>query len=177
MGSEFDPDFIQKPDQRPNPDIFEAESIPIIDLSPLLTSPIIAGDDTLPIRILVAEIKAACSEVGFLQVINHGVPIELLERVQSAAKEFFALPTEEKRRVRRDDENFLGYYDMENTKNVRDWKEVFDFAVNDPMIVPTSSEGKETRVQEIWNRWPEYPKDMRASLKVNGCTIEGYISR
>ncbi|ONK64852.1 uncharacterized protein A4U43_C07F30650 [Asparagus officinalis] len=161
MGSEFGPAFIQKPDHRPKPNISDVESIPIIDLSPLFTAPITAGDNTLPIRTLVAEIEAACREVGFFQVINHGVPIELLERVQSAAREFFALPTEEKRRVRRNEENFLGYYDMENTKNVRDWKEVFDFCVNDVMTVPASGEIGETRIQEIWNRWPEYPENMR----------------
>jgi len=39
---------------------------------------------------------------------------------------FFGQCLEEKRKVRRDERNAMGYYDSEHTKNVRDWKEVFD---------------------------------------------------
>ena len=167
MASEFDSAFIQKAEHRPKPNISEAGGIPLIDLSPLLTTPVPSDGVEIPAALkgLVAEIEAACSVVGFFQVINHGVPIELLEGIQSAARQFFALPLEEKRRVRRNQENFLGYYDTELTKNVRDWKEVFDFTANDPMTVLASSEPGETRVQEVRNRWPEHPAEMRLELK------------
>ena len=36
------------------------------------------------------------------QVEGHGVPLELLERVQTEARAFFALPVEEKKKVQRD---------------------------------------------------------------------------
>ncbi|ONK64851.1 uncharacterized protein A4U43_C07F30640 [Asparagus officinalis] len=170
MNPEFDTSFIQNPDSRPNPNISEAESIPLIDLSPLFTTPV----NLTP---LISEIEAACSNVGFFQAINHGVPAELLQRVQSAAKEFFALSTEEKSRVRRNEERFLGYYDTENTKNVRDWKEVFDFCVNDPMTVPTSSESGETAVQQIRNQWPENPEGMRDACMDYAKAVEGLSFR
>ena len=39
---------------------------------------------------------------------------------------FFAQKREAKQRLERTAENPWGYYDRELTKNVRDWKEVFD---------------------------------------------------
>ncbi|KAF2300041.1 hypothetical protein GH714_007377 [Hevea brasiliensis] len=77
---------------------------------------------------------------GFFQVINHGVPLEKREKIFNASRKFFAQPKEEKIKIRRDEKRVLGYYDTEHTKNVRDWKEVFDFAVQNPTIVPASYE-------------------------------------
>ena len=163
MGLQIDPAFIQEAQHRPKPTISEAGGIPLIDLSPLLATPTPTGGDQIPeaLQGLVAEVEAACRVWGFFQVTNHGVPAELLEGIKSAAREFFALPLEEKRRTTRNEGNFLGYYDTENTKNVRDWKEVFDFAVNEPMMLPASAEPGETRLQELRNRWPEHPPHMR----------------
>lgn len=156
MGLQFDESFIQESDHRPNPTIKSPERIPLIDLSPTLTC-----GEHIP-DALVKQIEEACREWGFFQVINHGVPLELLERVQVAAKEFFKLPIEEKRKVKRDDKNPLGYYDKENTKEVRDWKEVFDFIINEPAYVPVVGENK---VKEIRNQWPEYPPYLRDACK------------
>ncbi|ONK76008.1 uncharacterized protein A4U43_C03F22870 [Asparagus officinalis] len=152
MGLQFEPSFIQEPEHRSKPTISDAGAIPLIDLSS-------------PPATLITEIEGACRDWGFFQVINHGVPFELLERVQSLAKEFFALPMEEKKRVGRDDENPLGYYDTEHTKNVRDWKEVFDFSVEEPAYIPATTKTGETKLQEIRNQWPEYPPGMREACK------------
>lgn len=163
MGLEFESAFIQEAHHRPRPTISEAGGIPLIDLSPLLTFSIPNDGEDVPEGLLglVGEVEVACRDWGFFQVINHGVPLELLESVQSAAKGFFALPMDEKRRVRRDEENPLGYYDSEHTKNVRDWKEVFDIVVDEPGYLPVTSEPGETRLQELKNQWPEYPPHMR----------------
>ncbi|PON57004.1 Isopenicillin N synthase [Parasponia andersonii] len=142
MGTEVDPAFIQAPENRPKPTIAEARGIPLIDLSG-------------PIDHLVREIGGACGEWGFFQVINHGLPKEAHRKIESAAKEFFARPAEEKRRVRRDEVKVLGYYDTEHTKNVRDWKEVFDFTVDDPTLVPASSDPDDNQVATWTNHWPE----------------------
>lgn len=155
MGLQFDPSFIQEQPHRPKPTIIEAENIPLIDLSSILNS----GDD-IPDS-LIKEIGKACEEWGFFQVINHGVPAEILEKLQGLIKEFFDLPMEEKVRVRRDEDNPLGYYEGENTKNVRDWKEIFDFMVNEPVLIPVTAEPGETRKYEIRNQWPEFPPQFR----------------
>ncbi|KAK4437832.1 Feruloyl CoA ortho-hydroxylase F6H1-1 [Sesamum alatum] len=55
---------------------------PLIDLSPL-NSPE-SGADAL--ARLVAEIGDACKKWGFFQVINHGVPSHVRERIELASK-------------------------------------------------------------------------------------------
>ncbi|KAF9590555.1 hypothetical protein IFM89_035873 [Coptis chinensis] len=67
----------------------------------------------------------------------------------------------EKRKVSRDEENPLGYYDTKHTKNVRDWKEVFDFTVSNPTILPALHNPEDHEVQELRNQWPEYPPEIR----------------
>ncbi|MBB5869965.1 isopenicillin N synthase-like dioxygenase [Allocatelliglobosispora scoriae] len=44
-------------------------------------------------------IRAACRESGFFYVSGHGVPDEVLKRVDQAAREFFALPEERKAEI------------------------------------------------------------------------------
>ncbi|WMV56284.1 hypothetical protein MTR67_049669 [Solanum verrucosum] len=60
------------------------ESIPTIDLS---------NFDDLNVE---KSIQEAASKWGFFQIINHGIPIEVLEDLKDAAHKFFELPAEEK---------------------------------------------------------------------------------
>lgn len=152
-----DTTFIQEPEHRPKLAFIDAEGIPLIDLSPL-TSP---NDVPAAKEALVAEIREASKNWGFFQVINHGVPLEKREKLELAAKKFFAQSTDEKRKVRRDEKNPLGYYDTEHTKNVRDWKEVFDFTAEDPTFMPASHEPDDDEVTEYVNQWPEHPPELR----------------
>jgi isopenicillin N synthase-like dioxygenase len=73
------------------------------------------------------EMDRACREWGCFQIINHGIDSVQLADCQREMRDFFAKPREEKLRVERTLENPWGFYDRELTKNVRDWKEVFDF--------------------------------------------------
>ncbi|KAI9124126.1 hypothetical protein K1719_005426 [Acacia pycnantha] len=45
-------------------------------------------------------------------------------------RRLFQLSQEEKRKVSRDARNVIGCYDTDHTKNVQEWKEVFDFSAN-----------------------------------------------
>jgi len=45
---------------------------------------------------VVKQIREACIEWGGFQIVNHGVSPALMERTRQVAKEFFALPVEEK---------------------------------------------------------------------------------
>ncbi|KAK7324339.1 hypothetical protein VNO77_27872 [Canavalia gladiata] len=45
---------------------------------------------------VVDEIVKAAETLGFFQVVNHGVPLDLLESLKDAAHSFFNLPPEEK---------------------------------------------------------------------------------
>ncbi|KAK1417476.1 hypothetical protein QVD17_26604 [Tagetes erecta] len=156
---EVDPTFIQDIEHRPKLEIIEAQGIPQIDLSPLTNSSPAIRDQ------LVGEVRDACRNWGFFQVINHGVPLESREKLMSAAKRFFDQPVDDKRKVRRDEANPQGYYDTEHTKNVRDWKEVFDISVAVPTKMYASHEADDDRLTEYRNRWPKHPPELRAACE------------
>ncbi|KZV18777.1 2-oxoglutarate and Fe(II)-dependent oxygenase superfamily protein [Dorcoceras hygrometricum] len=154
---EVDPDFVQAVEHRPKPHTIEAENIPLIDLSPLKSS----SDSNNSLAGLVSEIGYACENWGFFQVINHGVPLECREKIESASRKFFALPREQKRKVRRDEVNPYGFSDTEYTKNVRDWKEILDITVQIPTTIPFSHEPDDKRLIQLINQWPEDPPELR----------------
>ena len=68
----------------------DLDSIPIIDIADLKH---IDRDKRIAVAV---QIREACEHVGFFYVKNHGVSEELLSEVYAAAREFFALPAEEK---------------------------------------------------------------------------------
>ena len=65
--------------------------LPVIDVAPLRTG----GDPDGVAR----EIEAACRDTGFFYVTGHGVPPELLARLDAASRRFFALPEAEKMEI------------------------------------------------------------------------------
>ncbi|GLJ54732.1 hypothetical protein SUGI_1175660 [Cryptomeria japonica] len=107
------------------------------------------------------DVEKACRDWGFFHLVNHGFPDHLLQRLKSATADFFSLALEEKRRVYRDDENFLGYFNTEFTKNARDWKEVFDFVPREGILLPTSDDLHDKAIYTLQNRWPEGYQDFR----------------
>ena len=118
----MDESFVQAPEHRPKPTVTEATGIPLIDLSPL------SSGDAAAVDALAAEVGAASREWGFFLVVGHGVPAETVAR--AAAR---------KAAVRRSEAAPLGYYESEHTKNVRDWKEVFDLVAREPPRPPARS--------------------------------------
>ncbi|OMO74180.1 hypothetical protein CCACVL1_16916 [Corchorus capsularis] len=160
---EVDPAFIQELEHRPKLSAIEAEGIPLIDLSVLNSAD--AEPDPNTLHSLVSEVGNACREWGFFQVINHGVSVEQRQKLEKASREFFAQQLEEKVKVRRDEVKVYGYYDGEHTKNVRDWKEVFDFLVQNPTIVPASKNPDDKEVIEWHNQWPHYPPELREACE------------
>lgn len=88
--------------------------IPSIDLGELTR-----GDALVPLQ-------EACEEWGFFHLTGHEIPMELREALLNEMAAFFALPTSIKERIERTDENPWGFYNRELTKNVLDWKEIFD---------------------------------------------------
>eukprot|EP00253_Pinus_taeda_P012023 PITA_12023 len=166
-----DPAFIQSPQHRPNAkhSDFTGDQIPLIDLSPLnsTTPPHPTSLDNL-----VTQIHEACRDWGFLQVINHGVSLHLLHTLQSETAKFFSLPMQEKAKVRRDFEHPLGYYDTEHTKNIRDWKEVIDFACRDTILIPSNLEDDSNETRRLTNQWPENPPHLREACEKYAEAVE-----
>ncbi|XP_027101799.2 flavanone 3-dioxygenase 3-like [Coffea arabica] len=82
--------YVLPPSQRPNLGLCPNPAIvsPIIDLSSL-HHPI----HGLRIK---EEVRLACKDSGFFQVINHGIPLSVMNDALDAATDFFELPHEEK---------------------------------------------------------------------------------
>ncbi|KAG2575155.1 hypothetical protein PVAP13_7KG416550 [Panicum virgatum] len=68
--------------------------LPVVDLAPFLTG------DEVGIARATAAVRDACRTHGFFRAVNHGVPAELLARALELSAAFFALPDEEKAKVR-----------------------------------------------------------------------------
>ncbi|KAK6804307.1 hypothetical protein RDI58_002091 [Solanum bulbocastanum] len=62
--------------------------LPIVDLS-LLQHPLLRPQ-------IIQQVHLACKELGFFQVVNHGIPLSVMKDALDNAIEFFDLPSEEK---------------------------------------------------------------------------------
>ncbi|KAH7135909.1 hypothetical protein B0J11DRAFT_576464 [Dendryphion nanum] len=74
-------------------------SLPIIDISAFLQPA-----SSAEARQKVANsVNRACVDYGFFYLTGHGLPISKLEQIISLARDFFALPVEEKNKIKRYD--------------------------------------------------------------------------
>ena len=121
------------------------DAVPVVDIAEL---------DRASVR---ADIDAACREWGFFQVTGHGIDAGVLDGLFAAAKRFFALPLETKRKILRSEDNPWGYYDRELTKQTLDWKQVFDFGPGDG--------------DELVPRWPDNLPGFETAVRAyyDGC--------
>ena len=67
------------------------QSLPVIDMSPLFSQE--QGKER---NTVARQIERACRDTGFFYVSGHGIPQELIARLDAASREFFALPVEKK---------------------------------------------------------------------------------
>jgi isopenicillin N synthase-like dioxygenase len=72
-------------------------------------------------------IDYACREWGFFQLLDHGIDASLILEIMHEMKLLFSQSTEIKRQISRTEANPWGFYDQELTKNIRDWKEIYDY--------------------------------------------------
>jgi isopenicillin N synthase-like dioxygenase len=70
------------------------DTLPVIDVSALLDT----GSPEAE-RLVAAQIERACRDTGFFYVTGHGVPAGVLDRLDAAARAFFALSDAEKAQI------------------------------------------------------------------------------
>ena len=120
-------------------------SVPIVDIAPL-----IQGGDAQR----VAEgIRAACREHGFFYIVGHGVPEELVQRLERLSHQFFALPTEQKMALRME----LGG---------RAWRGYF--RVGDEL---TSGRPDQKEGLYFGSELPDDHPEVRAGTPMHGCNL------
>lgn len=135
-------------------------SLPVIDLSLLDGSP----DDQRRFR---DELRAATHDVGFFYLVGHGVPDDLWARMFDTARDFFALPEEQKLAIENvNSPHFRGYTRTggERTLGKVDWREQIDIGA-ERAAVP-AGEG----VEDFWildgpNLWPEQLPQLRVDAE------------
>lgn len=97
--------------------------LPIINISALTGDPNHPEDR----RLVAEQIRNACCEVGFFYITDHGVPIELQNRLEALSREFFAEPLERKMAISMalGGRAWRGYFPVgdELTSGQPDWKE------------------------------------------------------
>jgi isopenicillin N synthase-like dioxygenase len=133
-------------------------NLPLIDMAGVRE-----GDQAAILRAGEA-IRKACSETGFFYIINHGVPLSVIDTAMAAAKTFFAHPAEVKRQVavnkRHRGWHALGGALMyEATKP--DYKEFFSIGLELPEDDPCVVAGEALRGP---NQWPDFMPELRVAL-------------
>jgi isopenicillin N synthase-like dioxygenase len=76
-------------------------TVPTVDISAYRDP---AGSSDERARIATA-LDEACSTVGFIQIVGHGIPADTIDALTAALDRFYALPLEEKKRFTRPGEN------------------------------------------------------------------------
>jgi len=132
-----------------------AETAHLVDAVPVLDIGSLTANST-PTADVVQNIARALKEWGFFQVVNHGIPADLIDQSWLQIRNFFSRSQADKDALLRSRENPWGYYNNELTKNQRDKKEVFDYTTDgvDP-------------IYKSENRWPDdaaFRDTMRAYL-------------
>ncbi len=138
------------------------EEIPIIDFAPMF------GTDSAAKHALAAELRHACTEIGFFYIKNHGVPQDLIDATFAECPRFFGLPQDEKMRIHvRHSVNNSGYTPLleENTDPTAkgDLHEAFDIAHELP-----ESEPDRQQVARYYgaNQWPEGLPGFRDTIEI-----------
>jgi feruloyl-CoA ortho-hydroxylase len=72
---------------------------------------------------VVNEIVSAAETLGFFQVVNHCVPLELLESLKDSAHTFFNMPAEKKVAYRQNSKMKYGTSFAPEKENVLEWKD------------------------------------------------------
>lgn len=146
-----------------------SNSVPVIDI------------DELKDAKTLSQLDDACRDWGFFQVINHGIPEEVIDRIFQETHAFFALPLEEKREISRTRDNLWGFYDRELTKNVVDLKQVFDFGPPDGKSMrpqwPKGMPGFRNAVHAYYRHCEKLAFRLLAAISTNLGMSPGYLSR
>jgi isopenicillin N synthase-like dioxygenase len=135
--------------------------IPVIDVGALVNDEAGAGD----VAEVAAHLDAACRDVGFFCIVGHGVDLTLLERLDTAARQFFALPESEKAEIAMDRAGhaWRGWFPLggELTSGTADAKEGLYFGAELPAEHPLVRAGTPLHGA---NLFPRRPSELRTPV-------------
>ncbi len=126
-----------------------SSQIPVIDLAPLRE-----GHET-GLEAVAREIGAACRDVGFFYVVNHGVPAELIDDAFAKSRAFFAQSVAEKLELAMDvvggNRGYTGFMgEALDPTHGRDKKEAFNIGIE----LAADDPGLASEPFRALNAWP-----------------------
>ena len=130
-----------------------ADALPVLDLSRLDREP----------DAFRADLRRAAHEVGFFQLVGHGVPANLTAELLEVSRRFFALPEADKLAIENvRSPQFRGYTRVggELTHGDVDWREQIDIAA-ERQAVPQGDGTPDYRRLEGPNLWPGALPELR----------------
>ncbi|CAL9478269.1 isopenicillin N synthase family dioxygenase [Streptomyces sp. enrichment culture] len=134
------------------------QQLPIIDLS--------AADRGPEARALLhAQLHSAAHDVGFFQLVGHGITDEETRRLLTAMRRFFALPEEQRLAIDNvHSPHFRGYTRTgdERTGGRQDWRDQLDIGAERPARVPAPGEPPYWWLQGP-NQWPAALPELRTA--------------
>ena len=131
-------------------------SLPVLDLSRLRAGGSIAEQ-------FLSDLRQATHDVGFFYLVGHGVPEALMDAMITTAREFFALPDEDKLAIENvQSPHFRGYTRVggERTQGKTDWREQIDIGPERP-AVPRGPGVPDWERMEGPNQWPAAMPELR----------------
>lgn len=142
-------------------------ALPLLDLS-------WASDPTKK-PLLLQKLHGALFDVGFLYIVNHGVPQNTICDLTSRLPALFDLPNEQKSALNKlNSPHFLGYsgYAEETTLGKQDLREQFDLATELPTVADyhLKHQGQDRHFDKLYwnlrgpNQWP--PEELVPGFKV-----------
>ncbi|TVU31236.1 hypothetical protein EJB05_22916 [Eragrostis curvula] len=143
--------------QDPVANDIEAE-IPVIDFQRLL-DPDACPEDS-------ARLHRACQDWGFFQLINHGVPSDVIKGMKASIEGFFQLPPETKKKVAQERGQLDGYGHLfvvsEDQK--LDWSDVLYLNTRPPY-------------RKNLRFWPDKPDNFRLTLEKYSAATMNIVER
>ncbi|KAK0244550.1 hypothetical protein EDD85DRAFT_808536 [Armillaria nabsnona] len=142
------------------------QEIPIIDLA------MISTEDPGRKKALADKVRAACVDVGFFYVTNHGISETIIQEAVDRSKDFFSLPLEDKMMIEnKKSPNFKGYSPLlsgnNDPDNDGDLQEGFEFGLEQIEPQPQGQDdSSDDGVMTGANVWPsQLPEFRRAALQ------------
>ncbi|GLJ25283.1 hypothetical protein SUGI_0483990, partial [Cryptomeria japonica] len=100
--------YIRSEEERPSSTpLSSLLTVPVIDVEKLLLP-----SDNHERRKEMGILSKACIEWGFFQIVNHGIPHSLVDRMRGVTNEFFSLSLEEKKKYAPQAGDSQGYGNM-----------------------------------------------------------------
>ncbi|RLM84369.1 hypothetical protein C2845_PM04G06360 [Panicum miliaceum] len=124
----------------------QSGEVPMIDLGKLF-NPDFAEDES-------ARLRSACEDWGFFQLVNHGIPDDIIASIRGDIEKFFQLPLEVKSTYAQLPGDLQGYGQsfVVSERQTLDWSDMF-------VIIAHPSQARDMRY------WPVQPHTFRKSIE------------